>query len=248
MGEQPVSSLQREYKPLLDVPVNYPNDAFRKKQGVGMTSQRTRDRLIQRLMELGITNKDVLNAMRQVPRHCFLDEAMGSRSYEDTALPIGYGQTISQPIVVATMTQWLLANTDNTPISKVLEIGVGSGYQTAILSLLIDKVFGVERIAPLMARAQTVLNELQLPNISLDLSDGHWGWPSKAPFDGIISAASPAKLPEELISQLREGGRLVMPIGEQQQLLYGFEKTSTGVKETCLGEVLFVPMKQGVEP
>lgn len=232
---------------LFDTVLTYPNEAFRQKQGVGMTSQRTRDRLVKRLIELGIYDERVLNAMRQVPRHCFLDEAMGSRSYEDTALPIGYGQTISQPIVVATMTQWLLADTDHRPMKKVLEIGTGSGYQTSILSLLIDEIYTVERIAPLMARARDVLNDLQLSNITFNLNDGHWGWQDEAPFDGIISAASPAKLPEELISQLKEGGRLVMPIGEQQQLLYGFEKTATGVKETCLGEVMFVPMKQGIE-
>jgi len=232
---------------LFDFSVNYPNEAFRQNQGVGMTSQRTRDRLIKRLVELDIYDERVLNAMRQVPRHCFLDEAMGSRSYEDTALPIGYGQTISQPIVVATMTQWLLADTDKHPMKKVLEIGTGSGYQTSILSLLIDQVYSVERIAPLMVRAQSVLADLQLTNITFELNDGHWGWQKQAPFDGIISAASPAKLPEELINQLKEGGRLVMPIGDKQQLLYGFEKTSTGVKETCLGEVLFVPMKQGIE-
>ena len=232
---------------LFDLAVEYPNEAFRQQQGLGMTSQRTRDRLIKRLLELEIYDDRVLNAMRQVPRHCFLDEAMGSRSYEDTALPIGYGQTISQPIVVASMTQWLLADTDNRPMKKVLEIGTGSGYQTSILSLLVEQVYSVERIAPLMERAQSVLSSLQLTNITFDINDGHWGWSKQAPFDGIISAASPAKLPEELIVQLKEGGRLVMPIGEQQQLLYGFEKTSTGVKETCLGEVLFVPMKQGIE-
>jgi len=232
---------------LFDTAVSYPNEAFRQRQGVGMTSQRTRDRLVKRLIELDIHDERVLNAVRQVPRHCFLDEAMGSRSYEDTALPIGYGQTISQPIVVATMTQWLLAETHNKPMKKVLEIGTGSGYQTSILSLLIDEIYTVERIAPLMARARTVLSELELSNIHFNLNDGHWGWKDKAPFDGIISAASPAKLPEELVSQLKEGGRLVMPIGEQQQLLYGFEKTSTGIKETCLGEVMFVPMKQGIE-
>jgi len=232
---------------LFDEKVQYPNEAFSRNQGLGMTSQRTRDRLVKRLMELGISDQRVLNTMRQVPRHCFLDEAMGSRSYEDTALPIGYGQTISQPIVVATMTQWLLANTDQQPMNKVLEIGTGSGYQTAILSLLINQIFSVERIAPLMSKARDALTDLELTNITFELNDGHWGWPQQAPFDGIISAASPAKLPEELIAQLKEGGRLVMPIGEQQQLLYGFEKTSTGVKETCLGEVLFVPMKQGIE-
>jgi len=238
--QQPKSSL-------FDFAVEYPNDAFRRNQGLGMTSQRTRDRLIKRLMELGIYDERVLNTMRQVPRHCFLDEAMGSRSYEDTALPIGYGQTISQPIVVASMTQWLLADSDRNSMKKVLEIGTGSGYQTAILALLVDQVFSVERIAPLMARARDVLTELELNNITFELNDGHWGWPQQAPFDGIISAASPSTLPEELILQLKEGGRLVMPIGEHQQLLYGFEKTSTGVKETCLGEVLFVPMKQGIE-
>ncbi len=234
-------------KSIFDYAPDYPNEVFRRNQGLGMTSQRTRDRLIRRLMELGIEDERVLNVMRLVPRHCFLDEAMASRSYEDTALPIGYGQTISQPIVVATMTQWLLANTDQYPMKRVLEIGTGSGYQTAILSLLVEQVFSVERIAPLMERAQQVLHELQLNNITFELNDGHWGWPQQAPFDGIISAASPAKLPEELILQLKEGGRLVMPIGEQHQLLYGFEKTSTGIKETCLGEVLFVPMKQGIE-
>ncbi|MDG6772973.1 protein-L-isoaspartate(D-aspartate) O-methyltransferase [Thiomicrorhabdus sp. ZW0627] len=231
----------------LSQPAKYPNSAFQRHQGVGMTSQRTRDRLIRRLVDLGITDQSVLNAMRVVPRHLFLDEAMGTRSYEDTALPIGYGQTISQPIVVATMTQWLLADRTNETMNKVLEIGTGSGYQTAVLSLLVDKLFSVERIEPLMKKAKDVIASLDLSNITFDLSDGHWGWPSNAPFDGIISAAAPEKLPEELITQLRTGGRLVMPIGEKEQLLYGFIKTSTGVKETCLGEVLFVPMKQGIE-
>ncbi|MBD3755327.1 MAG: protein-L-isoaspartate(D-aspartate) O-methyltransferase [Gammaproteobacteria bacterium] len=212
-----------------------------------MTSQRTRDRLIRRLIDLGITDETVLQAMRVVPRHCFLDEAMGSRAYEDTALPIGYGQTISQPIVVATMTQWLLADRKQHPMQRVLEIGTGSGYQTAVLALLVEQLFSVERIAPLLFKAQAALQKLDLHNIEFNLNDGHWGWSSRAPFDGIISAAAPDKLPEELIEQLKEGGRLVMPIGQQEQLLYGYIKTSTGVKETCLGEVLFVPMKQGVE-
>lgn len=211
-----------------------------------MTSQRTRDRLIRRLCDLGITDTAVLQAMRVVPRHAFLDEAMGSRAYEDTALPIGYGQTISQPIVVASMTQWLLAEC-SAPPQRVLEIGTGSGYQTAVLALLVEQLYSVERIAPLLFKAQAALEKLDLHNIEFNLNDGHWGWASQAPFDAIISAAAPEKLPEELLAQLKEGGRLVMPIGRQQQLLYGFIKTSTGVKETCLGEVLFVPMKQGVE-
>jgi len=225
--------------------MRYPNSAFDAYQGLGMTSQRTRNRLVDRLMEKGVTDNQVLDTMRVVPRHLFLDEAMSSRSYEDTALPIGYGQTISQPWVVAKMTQWLLESP--IQIKKVLEIGTGSGYQTAILSLLVDEVFSVERIQALSERAEITLDKLQLENIQFSLSDGHWGWPDKAPFDAIISAASPAELPHELINQLKVGGRLVMPIGESRQLLYGFEKTSSGVIETCLGEVMFVPMKAGVE-
>jgi len=210
-----------------------------------MTSQRTRNRLIDRLVEKGIANDRVLDVMRVVPRHLFLDEAMASRSYEDTALPIGYGQTISQPWVVAKMTAWLFDS--DKPIRKVLEIGTGSGYQTAILSLLVDDIYSVERIQPLSEKAQQVIEKLELYNVRFSLSDGHWGWPSEAPFDAIISAASPAELPLELINQLKVGGRLVMPIGEEHQLLYGFEKTLDGYNQTCLGEVMFVPMKQGVE-
>ncbi|WP_019556221.1 protein-L-isoaspartate(D-aspartate) O-methyltransferase [Thiomicrorhabdus arctica] len=236
----------------------YPNTAFEQYQGVGMTSQRTRNRLITRLIELGVTDKTVLEVMRVVPRHLFLDEAMSSRSYEDTALPIGYGQTISQPWVVGRMTQWLFANIEQQPIKTVLEIGTGSGYQTAILALLANEVFTVERIAPLSKRAQVILSLLKLSNVQYEISDGHWGWPkhqaqvgfsrSQAPqFDAIISAASPAELPLELLQQLKIGGRLVIPLGEEKQLLFGFEKTTEGILKTCLGEVMFVPMKQGIE-
>lgn len=228
---------------LLTQPVIYPNEAFKQYQGLGMTSQRTRNRLVQRLIELGVDDIEVLNAIRVTPRHLFLDEAMSSRAYEDTALPIGYGQTISQPWVVAKMTAWLFKH---GPLCKVLEIGTGSGYQTAILSLLANHVYSVERIEPLMTRAQKVLSELQLKNIRFSLADGHWGWSQYQPYDGMISAASPASVPEELLAQLAEGGRLVMPIGEQEQLLYGYIRTSTGYREECLGEVLFVPMLQGL--
>jgi len=225
--------------------MKYPNLAFESHQGVGMTSQRTRNRLAERLIEKGVADGPVLNAIRVVPRHLFIDEAMASRSYEDTALPIGYGQTISQPWVVAKMTQWLLET--HQPIKKVLEIGTGSGYQTAILSLLVNQVYSVERIQPLSDKAQVTLDKLKLDNIEFSLSDGHWGWSEKAPFDAIISAASPEELPIELINQLKMGGRLVMPIGGSEQKLYGFVKTPNGVTKTCLGEVMFVPMKQGVE-
>lgn len=225
--------------------MNYPNPAFERYQGLGMTSQRTRNRLVDRLVEKGVSDSAVLDTLRVVPRHLFLDEAMASRSYEDTALPIGYGQTISQPWVVAKMTEWLIQAP--IPVKRVLEIGTGSGYQTAILSLLVDEVYSVERIQGLSEKAQSVLAQLELKNIEFSLSDGHWGWPDKAPFDAIISAASPAELPQELLNQLKVGGRLVMPIGESRQMLYGFEKTANGVIETCLGEVMFVPMKEGVE-
>lgn len=228
----------------LQQPVSYPNQAFRDNQGVGMTSQRTRNRLVQRLIDHGITDPSVLNTIRATPRHLFLDEAMASRAYEDTALPIGYAQTISQPWVVAKMTSWLF---QNGRLNKVMEIGTGSGYQTAILSQLASTVYSVERIEPLLHRAMKVLMGLELKNIEYALSDGHWGWPQHQPFDGMISAASPAKVPEELLDQLAENGRLIMPIGEEKQELYGFIKTSTGIKEERLGEVLFVPMKTGLE-
>lgn len=222
----------------------YPTAEFEQFQGVGLTSQRTRDRLISRLMALGIQDAEVLKVMRVVPRHLFVDEALAGQAYEDTALPVGYGQTISQPWVVAMMTSWIRAG---RPLRKVLDIGTGSGYQAAILSLLADKVYSVERIAPLQIRAQQVLKKLGLTNIEFDISDGHWGWHQKSPFDAILCAAAPEKLPESLLDQLHEGGRLVLPIGKEVQMLKGYEKTSTGVKESFLGEVMFVPLKTGVE-
>ncbi len=228
---------------ILQETIIYPNEAFKLNQGLGMTSQRTRDRLVSRLSE-EIKDLAVLNAIRVTPRHCFLDEAMGTRAYENTALPIGFGQTISQPLIVAKMTQWLLKTGS---VTKVLEIGTGSGYQTAILSLLVKQIYSIERIEPLLHKAKRVLQALQIENVKFDLNDGHWGWPTQAPFNGIISAASPSKVPEELFLQLVEGGRLVMPVGDEQQWLYGFVKTSTGYTEECLGEVLFVPMKKGIE-
>lgn len=210
-----------------------------------MTSQRTRSRLVKRLKDKGIESSEVLSAIDVVPRHLFLDEAMASRSYEDTALPIGYGQTISQPWVVAKMTEWLLDS--SIPVKRVLEIGTGSGYQTAILALLVDKIYSVERIPELSVKAQDVLQALELENIDFAISDGHWGWPEIAPFDAIISAASPSELPVELVNQLKEGGRLIIPLGDSEQQLYGFEKTATKLIKTCLADVMFVPMKQGIE-
>lgn len=223
----------------------YPNAAFEQAQGVGFCSQRTRDRLIERLMHNGIDDQAVLNAMRVVPRHLFMDEALANRSYEDTALPIGFGQTISQPWIVAKMTSWVRGG--SRPLNKVLDIGTGSGYQAAILALLAKHVDTVERIEALQVRAKIVLDRLELNNIEYHLADGHWGLAANAPYDAIVCAAAPATLPESLLEQLSEGGRLVIPVGEFHQVLTGYEKTSTGVKETFLGDVMFVPLKTGLE-
>lgn len=228
---------------VLDTPVHYPNTAYADYQGVGMTSQRTRNRLVERLIYLGVTDEVVLNAIRVTPRHLFIDEALASRAYEDTALPIGYGQTISQPWVVAKMTAWLRATGS---VDRVLEIGTGSGYQAAILGLLSKEVYSVERIEPLLLKAKKVINQLALSHVHIDYADGYWGWPQQAPFDAIISAASPETLPESLIEQLKLGGRLVIPIGGETQKLMGFTRTESGYDEVCLGDVLFVPMLSGL--
>lgn len=204
-----------------------------------MTSQRTRDRLIQRLREEGIHNENVLEVMRQTPRHIFVDEALASRSYEDTALPIGHGQTISQPYIVARMTELLLAN---GPLKRVLEVGTGSGYQTAILSPFVEQVFTVERIAPLLEQAKEKHRALGLINIRYLLSDGSWGWPQHAPFDAIIATAAPEDIPPELTEQLVDGGHLIIPHGKTQQRLSVLERDGDTLKTTDFDMVSFVPL------
>ncbi len=213
-------------------------------QGIGMTSQRTRERLVSRLAERGIRNEQVLNAMRNVPRHLFVDEALASRAYEDSSLPIGCGQTISQPYVVARMTEVLMAVSPR----KALEVGTGCGYQTAILSQLIPEVYSIERISTLHQKARRNLAELQLHNVRLRHGDGYRGWPAAAPFDAILVAAAPPEIPEALLKQLAEGGRLILPVGagEEQELQLITRKGNQFVQEV-LERVVFVPMLSGAE-
>lgn len=211
--------------------------------GIGMTSQRTRERLIQRLREQGIKNEDVLDVIRTTPRHLFVDEALASRAYEDTALPIGFSQTISQPFTVARMTEALVSGFKP---KKVLEIGTGSGYQTSILARLVEEVYTVERIEGLQQRARKVLRELNLRNIRFKYDDGNMGWKEKAPFDGIIVTAAPTEIPETLLHQLAMGGRMLIPAGEDgKQVLKMYDKTPDGFEESVLENVQFVPMLGG---
>ena len=212
-------------------------------QGIGMTSQRTRERLIQRLMDQGITRFEVLEAMRSVPRHLFVDEALAHRSYEDTALPIGYGQTLSQPYVVAKMSELALAQ--GRP-KKVLELGSGSGYQTAILASLVDEICAIERIKPLLERARKQLRALRVRNVRLRHGDGLDGWASEAPFDLILGAAAPEHLPTQLLEQLAPGGRLILPVGGERQQLIMVTATPEGYVEEVIEAVNFVPMVRGV--
>lgn len=212
-------------------------------RGIGMTSQRTRDRLVARLQERGITNPDVLNVIREMPRHLFVDEALASRAYEDTALPIGHGQTISQPYIVAKMTEILL---QPGPREKILEVGTGSGYQTAVLSKLVERVFSVERISPLQNQARERFYQLKLNNIKLKHSDGNWGWEWYAPYDGIIVTCAPEQVPQELLRQLAPGGRLVIPVGGTNgQSLRVIDRVGEQYEEMELDAVSFVPLLSG---
>ena len=211
-------------------------------QGIGMTSRRTRDRMIERLKEQGVTNNKVLSIMSSTPRHIFVDEALASRSYEDTALPIGYNQTISQPYIVAKMTELLL---EDGPLSRVLEIGTGCGYQTAILAQLVDKVYSVERIGPLLKKAKDNLWDLKLRNVSFQHSDGGWGWPEQAPFDGILVAAAPVEIPDTLLQQMAVGGVMIIPVGAKTQELHKITRTEAGYHDEILEPVSFVPFLSG---
>src|SRR5450756_756210 len=211
--------------------------------GIGMTSQRTRLRMIERLRVQGIVDEAVLNVMNEIPRHIFIEEALASRAYEDFALPLGFGQTISQPYVVARMTELLTAD---KPLGRVLEIGTGCGYQTAILSKLVTEVYSVERLLPLLALARTNLRELRITNIRLKHADGHIGIPEAAPFDAILVTAAATHVPETLKEQLVVGGKMVVPMGTRQQHLCVIERTARGFSESRLDAVKFVPMLSGL--
>ena len=213
-------------------------------QGIGMTSQRTRARMVERLRKEGITDEGVLAALGVVPRHLFVEEALASRAYDDDALPIGFSQTISQPYVVALMIQALRAGRE---LGKVLEIGTGCGYQAAVLARLAAEVYSIERIAPLLAKARANLRALRLANLRLKHADGNLGLAQAAPFDSIILAAAARQLPQTLLQQLAPGGRMILPFGSSQQVLRLVQRTRSGYSETTLDAVRFVPMQMGVE-
>lgn len=212
--------------------------------GIGMTSQRTRNRLIQRLRDAGINNEEVLNVIATTPRHLFIDEALAHRAYEDNSLPIGYGQTISQPYTVAKMTESLLAA---GPLSRVLEIGTGSGYQTAILSPLVKTLYSVERIEPLHIKAVERLETLGYGNVRLALSDGSWGWSEHGPYDGILAAAAPEEVPPSLLDQLADGGRMVLPVGGEEQKLILITRRGDHYTRKILEAAKFVPFLPGIQ-
>lgn len=212
--------------------------------GIGMTSQRTRARMVERLRAQGISDARVLHAIGVVPRHVFLEPALAQRAYDDTALPLGFGQTISQPYVVARMIEILIAGRE---LGKTLEIGAGCGYQAAILGVLSKQVFAVERIAPLLARARDNLRQIKLSHVRLKHADGNLGLPEAAPFDTIILAAAAAAVPQSLLNQLAPGGRLVMPLGSSEQVISLIERSEKGYTETRYDAVRFVPLLPGVE-
>ncbi len=210
--------------------------------GIGMTSQRTRGRLIERLRAQGIEDEVVLAAMNVVPRHIFIDEALASRAYDDVSLPLGFGQTISQPYIVARMIE-ILRN--GTALNRVLEVGTGCGYQAAVLAQVAHEVYSVERVQPLYERAAGYMKELKVKNVTLHYADGNIGLPAVAPFDGIIMAAAATHISQALLEQLAVGGRMVLPLGAQEQFLCLIERGTQGYRETRLEAVKFVPLLMG---
>ena len=210
-----------------------------------MTSQRTRARMVDRLRQKGIANEKVLQAMAAVPRHIFVEEALASRAYEDTALPLGLGQTISQPYIVARMVELLLNG--RAGLGKTLEVGTGCGYQAAVLAQLTDEVYAVERIEQLLAKAKLNLRAIQQFKVRLKYADGQFGLPEAAPYDTIIGAAAASVVPKALLQQLALGGRMLLPVGGSDQFLLLIERRAQGYVETRLDSVRFVPLLSGLE-
>ena len=212
--------------------------------GIGMTSQRTRARMVERLRKQGIRDEVVLAAMAEVPRHIFVEEALASRAYEDVALPLGYGQTISTPYTVARMLELLRGGKG---LQRALEIGTGGGYQAAVLSHLAQEVYTLERVAPLAVKARVRLRDLGIANVRVRRADGHAGFPGAAPYDSIIVAAAATHVPQALLEQLTVGGRMVLPMGAHEQHLRVIERNSQSYTETVLEAVKFVPLRSGME-
>ena len=212
--------------------------------GFGMTSQRTRTRMIERLREQGIRDEKVLAAIAAVPRHVFVEEALASRAYEDTALPLGFSQTISQPYIVARMIEILRSGRE---LGKTLEVGAGCGYQAAVLAQLTSEVYAVERIEPLLAKAKMNMRKIQQFKVRLKHADGQWGLPEAAPFDTIIVAAAAPTMPQGLLQQLALGGKMLLPLGTSDQYLHLVERRPEGFVETRLSGVRFVPLLSGLE-
>lgn len=211
-------------------------------KGIGFTSQRTRNRMVDRLEKAGIQHPQVLDVMRTLPRHLFVDEALAHRAYEDTALPIGLGQTLSHPLTVARMSERLMSNAPQ----RVLEIGTGSGFQCAVLACLVPQVWSIERLAQLQKRARERLHRLGLHNVHLRHTDGQWGWPDEAPFDAILVTAAAPRIPQALLEQLAVGGQLLIPVGDdQKQSLWRVCRLQQGFEHQELDPVHFVPLKPG---
>jgi protein-L-isoaspartate(D-aspartate) O-methyltransferase len=212
--------------------------------GIGMTSQRTRMRLVERLRGQGIRDELVLATLGEVPRHLFVEEALASRAYEDIALPLGFGQTISSPYTVARMTELARAG---GALERVLEIGTGCGYQAAILSRLAREVYSIERLAPLLAKARKHLRELRVSNVRLRHGDGQAGMPEVAPFDAIVMSAAATHVPRALLEQLGVGARMVLPMTQSgEQRLYVIERSAHGYVEKKMDIVKFVPLLPGI--
>jgi protein-L-isoaspartate(D-aspartate) O-methyltransferase len=212
--------------------------------GIGMTSERTRARMVERLRSQGIHDEVVLTAMAAVPRHIFVDEALASRAYEDVSLPLGFGQTISNPYTVARMLELMRAG---RPLKRVLEVGTGCGYQAAVLARLAAEVYSLERIATLYTKARKRLHELRIANVRVRQVDGHGGFPKAAPYDAIIVAAAATHVPAPLLEQLVVGGRMILPMGTQEQKLCVIERNPQGCTQTVLEAVKFVPLRPGME-